>query len=151
MLLAVWGTAEIFVAQSGSLKNMSVRHPTPSSSSAYTYMSYNNLCCSTRLRHAIFVCQNFGSSLIAFRALALAARLQCCSTCRSVTVLYSTCNFAMAVCRTYSYCMIEVAPDYLNTIWTSEGQIKYTSRQDTRLIGTGASRKLRFPTTAAAT
>ena len=33
----------------------------------------------------------------------------------------------MAVCKTYSYCMIEVAPDYLNTLWTSAGQIKYQS------------------------
>ena len=33
----------------------------------------------------------------------------------------------MAACQTYSYCMIEVAPDYLNTLWTSAGQIKYQS------------------------
>ena len=92
-------------------------------------MPYNNLCCIApcMLRHAICVCHSFGSSLIAFRAVALTTRLQCCSTCRSFTVLYSTCNFAMAVCKTYSYCMIEVAPDYLNTLWASAGQIKYQS------------------------
>ena len=34
---------------------------------------------------------------------------------------------AGVLCRTFSYCMIEEAPQYLNLLWASEGEVMYQS------------------------
>ena len=48
-------------------------------------------------------------------------------TGNDMAVCMCLCLTAMALCMTYSFCMVEEAPEYQNTLWTSERQIMYQS------------------------